>query len=121
MKDIMPQEIEVWDILPAIRRELAKILIRDHRLSQRETAKLLGITEPAVSQYVKSKRAKGLVFRGAVLRQIRKSAKEIVKDRQNLVEEVQRICRSLEVKKIVCEIHKHRNKTISKTCRVCLQ
>lgn len=56
-----PQEIEVWYVLPAIRRAVCKGLVKKG-LSQRETAKLLGITEPAVSQYIRSKRASKLRF-----------------------------------------------------------
>ena len=38
MSELMRQEIEVWDVLPAIRRELAKVMVTKHKLSQRETA-----------------------------------------------------------------------------------
>ena len=42
MQETMPQEIEVRYILPAIRRELARIFIQDHKLNQKEAAKILG-------------------------------------------------------------------------------
>ena len=60
-KMMLPQEIEVWYMLPAIRKEFALTLIR-HELSQKEVAKLLGVTEAAVSQYKSEKRAHGLEF-----------------------------------------------------------
>ena len=41
MQETMPQEIEVRYILPAIRRELARVFIEEHKLSQKETAKIL--------------------------------------------------------------------------------
>jgi hypothetical protein len=121
MTEVMPQEIEVWDILPAIRRELAKILIQEHKLSQRDAARMLGLTDPAVSQYIKSKRAKGLVFGDKVLSKIKSSARQIVKDKSKLMEEIQKICNSMEVKKIVCNIHRIRNKGVPRTCKACLQ
>lgn len=120
MTEMMPQEIEVWDILPAIRRELAMALVNDSKLSQREAARLLGITEPAVSQYMKSKRAKEVIFSTKTKHKIRNSAKEIVKDRKRLLEEIQTICNSLDVKKMVCEIHR-KGKNELKNCRVCMQ
>ncbi|MFH1511009.1 MAG: transcriptional regulator [Candidatus Woesearchaeota archaeon] len=120
MTEIMPQEIEVWDILPAIRRELAMALVKDNKLSQREAARLLGITEPAVSQYMKSKRAKEVIFSSKVTQQIKTAAKEIVRDKKRLLGEIQTICNSMDVKKMVCEIHR-KGKTELKNCKVCMQ
>jgi predicted transcriptional regulator len=50
-----PCEIAVWQILPTIRSEVAKEL-RRLGLSQMRISECLGITQPAVSQYVTSKR-----------------------------------------------------------------
>ena len=97
----MPQEIMVWHILPAIRRELSKVLVKEHKLTQKQVAELLGITEAAVSQYLKSKRAKDVVFDEQVLAQIRKSADKIIKKKNNLVPEIQKICNHTDVKMIV--------------------
>ncbi len=58
----VPCELIIWDILPAIRREFARILVEDFNLTQRETAKKLGVTESAVSQYMKFKRGKAVKF-----------------------------------------------------------
>ncbi|MCD6402979.1 MAG: helix-turn-helix domain-containing protein [Candidatus Aenigmarchaeota archaeon] len=45
-------------ILPAVRAIMASILINEFNLTQTETAKKLGITQPAVSQYLKGLRAR---------------------------------------------------------------
>src|SRR3989338_8090782 len=84
MHNQMPQEIEVWYIIPAIRRELTKSMI-DLGLTQKQVAKRMGITEAAVSQYLSFKRAKEVVFSNAVLDEIRKSAKKMMqrKTQQN--------------------------------------
>ena len=50
-----PCETAVWQILPTIRSEVAKELTR-LGLSQMRISERLGITQPAVSQYVTSKR-----------------------------------------------------------------
>ncbi|MBA3044390.1 helix-turn-helix domain-containing protein, partial [archaeon] len=47
----MPCEVIIWYILPGIRREITKSLLKNG-LSQREVAKKLGITDAAVSQYL---------------------------------------------------------------------
>ena len=45
MQHIMPQEIEVWYLIPALRKELARIFIKDYGLAQKKAAELLGISE----------------------------------------------------------------------------
>jgi predicted transcriptional regulator len=120
MKEQMPQEIEVWDIIPAIRRELAQIMIKGHTLSQREAAKLLRLTEPAVSQYVKSKRAKGIKFSARLNAEMKKSVARILLDKSKLTEEMQRVCNLHEMKVLVCGIHRKRSE-VPKNCCVCLK
>ena len=44
-------------VLPIFRSMLAKELVQKHHLSQTETAKKLGTTQAAISQYLSSKRA----------------------------------------------------------------
>ena len=73
MIENMPQEIEVRYILPAIRRDFAKILVKEKEKSQKEAADILDITEAAVSQYIHNKRAKEVVFSEDVSNEIRKS------------------------------------------------
>lgn len=46
------------NILPAIRAILAEILVKHYGCTQTEAAKLLGVTQPAISNYLLSKRGK---------------------------------------------------------------
>jgi predicted transcriptional regulator len=52
----IPCELIVWYVLPSIRRELAKELVVKHHLSQAEVARRFGVTDAAISQYLKAKR-----------------------------------------------------------------
>jgi len=54
-----PCEVVVKEVLPAIRAMLVRELIGHHRLSQVEVADKLGITQPAVSQYLRMLRGAG--------------------------------------------------------------
>ena len=87
---LMPQEIEVWYIIPSIRRELAKSL-KGKGLSQKEIALTLGITEPAVSQYLHDKRASGVEFDDKLLELVNKSAEILIQDPRRVVNEIQLI------------------------------
>ncbi len=120
MHNQMPQEIEVWYIIPAIRRELAKSMI-NLRLTQKQVAKRMGITEAAVSQYLSSKRAKEVVFSNAVLDEIRKSAKRIVEDKSTLVPEMMRLTKLTGVKQVMCGLHKKRDVNLPKGCDICFE
>ncbi len=96
-----PQEIEVWYILPAIRRELAGILKK--KFSQREVAQILGITPSAVSQYVNKKRG-SVNFPADVSKFILTVAGEI-KDSSSGYKQVQRIVEYIKSSKALCRIH----------------
>jgi predicted transcriptional regulator len=50
-----PCEDFIWGGLPALRRELAIALCRDHGFNQKEAARRLGLTDAAVSQYMSGK------------------------------------------------------------------
>ncbi len=117
----MPQEIEVRYILPAIRRELAKVFISEHKKSQKQAANILGLTEAAVSQYIHSKRAKEVVFSENIVNEIKVSADRILADknnRQRLIAEMYRISNLTTVRQILCDIHRAQSKELEH-CNVC--
>ena len=118
MHNQMPQEIEVWYIIPAIRRELAKSMI-ELGLTQKQVAKRMGITEAAVSQYLSSKRAKEVVFSNAVLDEIRKSAKKITEDKSTIVPEMMRLTKLTGVMQVMCGLHKKQDASLPKGCDIC--
>ncbi|MHA2188294.1 MAG: transcriptional regulator, partial [Candidatus Thorarchaeota archaeon] len=80
---LMPQEVEVWYVLPAIRRELTRTMI-DKGRPQKDIAKMLGVTETAVTQYKlkKSKRSRGyqVSMPKKVMPEVEKSAEAIMKE-----------------------------------------
>ena len=120
MHNQMPQEIEVWYIIPAIRRELTKSMI-ELGLTQKQVAKRMGITEAAVSQYLSSKRAKEVVFSNAVLDEIRKSAKKITEDKSTIVPEMMRLTKLTGVMQVMCGLHKKQDANLPKGCDVCFE
>jgi len=89
-------EESVWYLLPLIRKEFAKSLIKDHGLTQRKAAEKLGITESAVSQYVSKKRGDSKVTNKIIRQEIKESTKRIViGDIQIMKTETCRICHLL--------------------------
>ncbi len=120
MHNQMPQEIEVWYIIPALRRELAKRMV-ELGLAQKQVAERMELTEAAVSQYLSSKRAKEVIFSSAVSGEIKKSAKRIVENRENLVSEMMRLTNLTSVKHIMCGLHKKQDTNLPNSCNVCFE
>ena len=52
---VFPCELITWKILPAVKAQMVKKLKKEG-LTQKQTAKLLRVTESSVSQYVSGKR-----------------------------------------------------------------
>lgn len=52
----IPCEVMVWQVLPLVRRELARELVQNHGMSQAEVAKMFDVTDAAISQYLTKKR-----------------------------------------------------------------
>ena len=121
MDEALPQEIEVRYIIPAIRGKLAHVLIEEKKVSQKEVAKLLGLTESAISQYVHGKRGNEVVFSESVMDEVRESANAILQgkgSRRKVVEEIYRICHLTNVKQILCDMHRRQSKGLE-SCTIC--
>lgn len=114
-----PQEIEVWYVLPAIRRELC-ICLKNEGLPQKKIAKLLNITDSAVSQYTRSKRAKMVKFNNKLKNKIKQAAKNIKKEGACSTKEMQKICSLIKKTGVLCTIHKRVEK-VSCNCEVCMK
>ena len=52
----MPAEIESKTLIPALRAILAKKLAEDHSIREDEISKMLGVTQAAVSNYIRGTR-----------------------------------------------------------------
>tara|TARA_B100001971_G_C18193180_1_gene539878 strand:+ start:474 stop:833 length:360 start_codon:yes stop_codon:yes gene_type:complete len=115
----MPQEIEVWYLIPALRRELTKIFIEDYDMSQKQVSGILSVTESAVSQYLKSKRAQELKFSEKEVEEIKKTAKLIHEDREHTLEHLYGLCVRLRGCSSLCELHKKHDSNLPKNCDLC--
>ena len=77
-----PCEITVNKVLPNVRAELVKILINEYSMRQVDVAKLFGITQASVSQYLTANRGRDELLL-EIFPEIEKYARETAK---NLVE-----------------------------------
>jgi predicted transcriptional regulator len=97
-----PCEIIVWNLVPVIKRELAKSLVNDFKLNQRLTADKLVTSEAAVSRYISGKRGALEITDKEILNEIKVSAGRIAKEKNSiLLKEICRICQLLKSKEII--------------------
>ncbi len=104
-KLIFPQEIEVWYVLPAIRKKVALKMV-EQGLAQNKVADIMGITPAAVCQYKKQKRAKVEIFDEEMEKELEKSVKKIIKDNHQLSTEIINLNNKIKEKGIICKIYK---------------
>ncbi len=114
----LPQEIEVWYVIPQLRKEFA-VGLRQKGLRQKEIASILGLTGAAVSQYISLKRAGKVNLCRAVKEEVSISVGKISENKGGANEEIQRILSLMRSNKYLCESHKEIDKTIHPDCMIC--
>lgn len=105
---ILPQEVEVWYVLPTIRKKIALELIRQG-LTQKQVAKLLGTTEASISHYKKDKRAKENLLGDKIDSIITEAADKIVKSPSVLLTEIIRINTYVKEQGLFCKIYRQKS------------
>ena len=115
---LTPQEINVWYILPALRRELA-VILKKKKIKQKQIARILGVTEPAVSQYLKNKRARAVHFSKKIKREIDKAAENMVQDKTCHRYELQNLINLIKKSGFLCKIHR-KHDHVPLCCNVCV-
>ena len=99
-----PCEEIVWDVLPSIRAAIAVELV-NRGISQKDVSQMLGITPPAVSQYVTKKRGYNIEFREDIRGAIGRLADDLIhKKVDNLTSRICEICRSLQDDRSACSL-----------------
>ena len=106
---LLPQEIEVWYVLPALRREMCKELVAAG-ITQRKAAQLFGITEAAVSHYINSKRASKVKFEKKFLTELKRICEMIKEGKMTSYEGLQLLCREFRQTGQICNVHRQLEK-----------
>jgi predicted transcriptional regulator len=116
-----PCELVIWYLLPSLRSELAKELIK-LGLSQKEAANRLGISEAAISHYTKGKRGKKIDLDKETKNEIKKLANEMFSSlsEKNSILKICEICTKVRRNEILCNLHKSLD-SIPADCKACLQ
>ncbi|MGA2972645.1 MAG: helix-turn-helix domain-containing protein [Candidatus Bathyarchaeia archaeon] len=127
MPMILPEELASKSVIPAIRALIVKRLVEDHGMTQQEAAKLLGVTQPAVSKYLHEKR--GAAIRLGGIKQIDQATSEIAEmvtsHKTEPIEVMSRIeaaCDYVRRNRYMCDLHKKLEPGMDvDSCHVCEQ
>lgn len=121
-----PCELAVRAIIPSLRALVAKELIQTHSLKQQEVASILGVTQSAISQYVRRVRGKTLNLSGVVTINmiVKETAESISKKEASAVYINTMYCRACKIIRenyLMCDLHKRVDPSFnSEGCKACL-
>jgi predicted transcriptional regulator len=124
---ILPEELASKSVIPAIRALVVKRLVEEHGMTQQEAAKLLGVTQPAVSKYLHQKR--GAAIRLTGIREIDRATGDIanmVSSRKvkpiEVMSKIEAACEYVRRNRYMCDLHKRLEPSIDiESCHVCEQ
>ena len=110
---LLPSEIEAKSLIPAVRVILAKKLIREYSLKEEDVAKDLGITQAAVSNYVRGTRGDTeLISKLESVREVMRMIDDIAKDLStnkaytpSTLAKFVGLCNYMRYTLIICDVH----------------
>jgi len=127
MPMILPEELASKSVIPAIRALIVKRLVEDHGMTQQEAAKLLGVTQPAVSKYLHQKRGAAIRLNG--IREIDRATNEIAEMVSahkvppiEVMSKIEAACDYVRRNRYMCDLHKKLEPGIDvNSCHICEQ
>ncbi len=122
---LLPCEVAVKSLVPALRCAIAKELSQTYGLKQKDVANLIGVTQTAVSKYLRYVR--GTTIKIDEIEEVQPMLKEIVVSliersisRYELVAKFCILCKIIRRKGLMCNLCKTSNPTIDiQQCYVC--
>lgn len=127
MPMILPEELASKSVIPAIRALIVKRLVEEHDMTQQEAAKLLGVTQPAVSKYLHQKR--GAAIRLGGIKEIDRATSEIADmvsthkvEPTAVMSKIEAACEYVRRNRYMCDLHKRLEPEFDvNSCHVCEQ
>jgi|ERR1041385_2172466 predicted transcriptional regulator len=125
---LLPSEIESKSLIPAVRAILARELVKVRGLKEEEVARLLGITQAAVSNYIRGTRGDiELISKLSSFQEIMRMIKDIEEDLSShraysasTLSKFIALCNYMRYSLIICDVHHRLESEIDeKVCEQC--
>ena len=93
---ILPCEVGVKTVLPAVKAIMAREIVEKRGLNEQQAAKLLGLSQSAVSRYISKERGNLLAIDGSaeVLELINQMVNSLIKEPDNKAEILKLFCQT---------------------------
>jgi len=110
---LLPAEIESKTLIPALRAILAKKLVETHSIREDEISKMLGVTQAAISNYIRGTRGdpkliEKLLAEKQVLEMIDEISDNLASDRAYTPSSLSKfigLCNYIKSSLLICDIH----------------
>ena len=125
---LLPAEIESKTLIPALRAILSKKLAEDHKIREDEISKMLGVTQAAVSNYIRGTRGdpqliQKLLLEEQVSKLIDELSDSLASDRAYTPSNLSKfigLCNYIKSSLLICDIHHNLETDIDeKVCKEC--
>jgi hypothetical protein len=125
---LLPAEIESKTLIPALRAILAKKLAEDHNVREEEISKMLGVTQAAISNYIRGTRGDPalitkLLSEPQVSNLIKELTDSLSSDMAYTPSSLSKfigLCNYIKSSLFICEIHHNLESNIDeKICKEC--
>jgi uncharacterized protein len=125
---LLPSEIEAKSLIPAIRSILARKLIKEFHLKEEEVAKVIGVTQAAISNYIRGTRGDiQLAAKLAAVEEVGRMVDDIARDlasnkayTPSTMAKFVQLCNYMRYTFIICDVHHSIESNIdSKICEQC--
>ncbi len=125
---LLPAEIESKTLIPALRAILAKTLAEKHEIREDQISKMLGVTQAAVSNYIRGTRGdpeliKKLIAEDQVFEMISEISTDLASDRAYSPSSLSKfigLCNYIKSSLLICDIHHNLESDIDEAvCKEC--
>jgi predicted transcriptional regulator len=125
---LLPSEIEAKSLIPAIRAILAKKLINDYKMKEEVVAKVLGVTQAAISNYIRGTRGDTELITKLssiveVMNKVDDIAQDLVANRMytpRTMSKFVELCNFMRYSFIICDVHHKMESNIDEqVCELC--
>lgn len=125
---LLPAEIESKTLIPALRAILARKLAEDHKIREDEISKMLGVTQAAVSNYIRGTRGdpkliEKLLLEEQVAKMINELSDTLASDMAYAPSSLSKfigLCNYIKSSLLICDIHHNLESDIDeKVCKEC--
>ncbi|MEM2760685.1 MAG: transcriptional regulator [Nitrososphaerales archaeon] len=125
---LLPSEIESKSLIPAVRVIIARKLASEFYLKEEDIAKMLGVTQAAISNYVRGTRGDGeLITKLNQVPEVMRMVDDIVKDlasnkayTPSSMAKFIELCNYMRQSLLICDVHHSLEKNIDESvCKTC--